>query len=95
METSQLICSANQLTGLYTMGALVVKLLNGKIIWLRIWKTNGNQKISSNFLPHLILAWKIRCKDKSINCDYTEIIVLREVKILLDYSRDYDFKPVT
>ena len=28
IETSQLICSANQLTGLYMMGKLVVKGLN-------------------------------------------------------------------
>ena len=28
IETSQLICSANQLTGFYMMGALVYKVLN-------------------------------------------------------------------
>ena len=33
IETSQLICSANQLTDFYVMGTLVVKRLRRRVIW--------------------------------------------------------------
>ena len=35
IEASQLICSANQLTGFYMMGTLVVKKINGHVtLWV-------------------------------------------------------------
>ena len=44
IETSQLICSANQLTGFYMMGTLVVKRSNSDSAFQ--WKMNLNPDLN-------------------------------------------------
>ena len=52
IETGQLICSANQLTGFYMMGILVVKWLNYEFLTLKfvlIYEGESNKSFQKMF----------------------------------------------
>ena len=59
IETSQLICSANQLTGFYTMGTLAVKGL------INVKNTNGGMLLLVKLLKVTLLH---RCFYRFLNC---------------------------